>query len=139
MVMPARPRMRKGSPRTCPGAIASKIAHSTPDSPFPMTVITDRKAFDKSAPLGALTQATPRADARIWLSVNGVTKQDAKLSDMIWSAPEIIAHLSRSWALEPGDLIFTGTPAGVGPIVADDAVACGVEGLPELAFRIAPR
>lgn len=97
------------------------------------------KAFDKSAPLGALTQATPRADARIWLSVNGVTKQDAKLSDMIWSAPEIIAHLSCSWALEPGDLIFTGTPAGVGPIVSDDAVACGVEGLPELAFRIAPR
>jgi len=58
---------------------------------------------------------------------------------MIWSVPEIIAHLSRSWALQPGDLIFTGTPAGVGPIVAGDKVTCGADGLPELAFRIAPR
>lgn len=97
------------------------------------------KAFDQSAPIGAITQTQPRADARIWLSVNGAAKQEAKLSDMIWSVPEIIAHLSRSWALQPGDLIFTGTPAGVGPIVAGDAVTCGVEGLPELSFKIAPR
>ena len=97
------------------------------------------KAFDQSAPISAITQTAPGADARIWLAVNGATKQEAKLSDMIWSVPEIIAHLSRSWALQPGDLIFTGTPAGVGPIVAGDKVTCGVDGLPELAFRIAPR
>lgn len=97
------------------------------------------KAFDQSAPLSALTQASPSADARIWLSVNGATKQDAKLSDMIWSVSEIISHLSRSWTLQPGDLVFTGTPAGVGPIVHGDAVTCGVDGLPPLAFKIAPR
>jgi fumarylpyruvate hydrolase len=97
------------------------------------------KAFDNSAPLGALVA---RADAgamtrgRIWLSVNGETRQDADLEQMIWSAPEIIAALSRSWALAPGDLVFTGTPAGVGPLVAGDAVACGVEGLPELRFSV---
>ena len=97
------------------------------------------KAFDNSAPISAIAQAAPAADARIWLSVNGATKQDAKLNEMIWSVPEIIAHLSRSWTLQPGDLIFTGTPSGVGPIVAGDEVKCGVEGLPELSFKIAPR
>ena len=76
------------------------------------------KAFDRSAPLGALT---PRAAAgamtaaRIWLSVNGQTRQDANIDQMIWSLPEIIAALSRSWALAPGDLIFTGTPAAASP------------------------
>jgi fumarylpyruvate hydrolase len=75
--------------------------------------------------------------ARIWLSVNGETRQDADIDQMIWTIPEIIAALSRSWALAPGDLIFTGTPAGVGPLVAGDAVACGVAGLPELRFSIA--
>jgi fumarylpyruvate hydrolase len=97
------------------------------------------KAFDESAPLSALTQASPSDGARIWLSVNGVTKQDAKLSDMIWSVSEIVAHLSRSWTLQPGDLVYTGTPAGVGPIVPGDAVTCGVDGLPELAFKIVSR
>ncbi|MBS0385417.1 MAG: fumarylacetoacetate hydrolase family protein [Proteobacteria bacterium] len=97
------------------------------------------KGFDQSAPVGALMPAGkighPRR-GRIWLSVNGGAKQDADIADMIWSVPEIIAALSRSWALRPGDLIFTGTPAGVGPLVAGDAVACGVEGLPELGFSI---
>lgn len=94
------------------------------------------KAFDQSAPIGALTQGAAPAKGRIWLSVNGATKQDADLSDMIWSVPEIIAALSRSWRLEPGDLIYTGTPAGVGPIVAGDAVTCGVDGLAELRFSV---
>jgi fumarylpyruvate hydrolase len=100
------------------------------------------KAFDQSAPVGALKPA-PDAGVmtrgRIWLSVNGETRQDADLEQMIWSAPDIIAALSRSWALAPGDLVFTGTPAGVGPLAAGDAVACGVEGLPELRFSIARR
>lgn len=100
------------------------------------------KAFDASAPMGALTSVAqcghPRA-GRISLAVNGVTKQDADLAEMIWSVPEIIAALSRSWALAPGDLIFTGTPAGVGPLVAGDRVTCGVAGLATLEFSIAMR
>jgi len=95
------------------------------------------KGFDNSAPVGALAPATgAMARGRIWLSVNGQTRQDANLDQMIWSAPEIIAALSRTWALAPGDLVFTGTPAGVGPLVPGDAVVCGVEGLPELMFSI---
>ncbi len=97
------------------------------------------KAVDESAPIGAITRTPPGANARIWLSVNGALKQDAKLDEMIWSAREIIAHLSRSWALKPGDLIFTGTPAGVGPVVPGDEVACAVDDLPPLAFKIRAR
>lgn len=100
------------------------------------------KAFDLSAPMGALVPASTagRIDSgRIWLSVNDAVKQDADLSDMIWRPSEIIAALSRSWVLHPGDLVFTGTPAGVGPLQAGDHVRCGVGGLPELAFTIRPR
>jgi fumarylpyruvate hydrolase len=95
------------------------------------------KGFDNSAPIGALAPAAgAMVRGRIWLSVNGQTRQDANLDQMIWSAPEIIAALSRTWALAAGDLVFTGTPAGVGPLVAGDAVVCGVDGLPELVFSI---
>lgn len=100
------------------------------------------KGFDQSAPVGALT---PVADSghpsvgRIALSANGNVKQDANLSEMIWSVPEIISTLSRSWALQPGDLIFTGTPSGVGPIVAGDRVEAEIEGLASLTFTIVPR
>lgn len=100
------------------------------------------KAFDNSAPMGALLPKAQAGDvtrARIWLAVNGATRQDANTADMIWSVPEIIAALSRSWELRAGDLIFTGTPSGVGPLVAGDAVACGVEGLPELRFSMTER
>lgn len=100
------------------------------------------KAFDQSAPLSALTPASVcgHLDAgRIWLSVNGALKQDADLSAMIWSAPEIIAALSRSWKLAAGDLVFTGTPAGVGPLAVGDRVECGIDGLSELAFSILAR
>ncbi|MFT3728371.1 MAG: fumarylacetoacetate hydrolase family protein [Terricaulis sp.] len=99
------------------------------------------KAFDDSAPMSALTPRAAAGDknsGRIWLTVNGETKQNADLRDMIWSVPEIIATLSNSWALAPGDLIFTGTPAGVGPIKPGDKVAGGVEGLSEVSFSIAP-
>ena len=100
------------------------------------------KAFDLSAPVGALVSAAqsghPRS-GRIWLAVNDATRQSADLSEMIWSVPEIIAALSRSWALRPGDLVFTGTPAGVGPLQVGDQVRCGVDGLPELAFTIRSR
>lgn len=100
------------------------------------------KAFDQSAPIGALTPASAcgsRMAGRIWLSVNGATKQDATLADMIWNPAEIVAALSRSWDLKAGDLVFTGTPAGVGPLIAGDTVECGVEGLAPLRFSIAAR
>ncbi len=100
------------------------------------------KAFDDSAPVGALIPASacghPRS-GRIWLSVNGAVKQESDLSQMIWSAPEIIAALSRCWRLQPGDLVFTGTPAGVGPLSVGDRVECGAEGLATLEFSIAAR
>lgn len=98
------------------------------------------KGFDNSAPVGALTPVASTGhpvNARIWLKVNGALKQDANIAEMIWSVAEIVAVLSRSWALAPGDLIFTGTPSGVGPLRAGDQVSCGVEGLSELKFSIA--
>jgi fumarylpyruvate hydrolase len=100
------------------------------------------KGFDNSAPLGPLTpaaRARQLRSGRIWLSVNGAIKQDADLDQMIWSVPEIIAHLSRSFELRAGDLIFTGTPAGVGKIEPGDIVKGGIDGLAPLSFTIAPR
>lgn len=97
------------------------------------------KAFDESAPTGALTPATVSGHLRagaIRLSVNDETKQTGDLSEMIWSVPEIIAELSRAWALKPGDLIFTGTPSGVGPLQRGDAVLCEIAGLVPLRFTI---
>lgn len=95
------------------------------------------KAFDQSAPIGALVHAGAHPQkGRIWLSVNGAVKQEGDLAQLIWSVPEIIAALSHSWELRRGDLIFTGTPAGVGPIVAGDAVVGGVEGVGEVRFTI---
>jgi fumarylpyruvate hydrolase len=100
------------------------------------------KGFDDSAPVGALTpvpQSGELRQARIWLAVNGETRQDSNLAEMIWSAPEIVAAVSRLWALKAGDLIFTGTPSGVGPLQPGDAVTCGVDGLAPLEFSIARR
>jgi fumarylpyruvate hydrolase len=100
------------------------------------------KGFDQSAPVGALTPAAQcghPARGRIWLAVNGETRQDADIADMIWKVPEIVAALSRLWTLHAGDLIFTGTPSGVGPLVAGDVVGCGVDGLSELRFSVTRR
>ncbi|MBM4232175.1 MAG: FAA hydrolase family protein, partial [Gammaproteobacteria bacterium] len=72
------------------------------------------------------------------LSVNGVTRQDADISQLIWSVPEIIAFISSSMILQPGDLIFTGTPAGVGPLVAGDVVTGGVDGIGSVGITMAP-
>jgi len=93
------------------------------------------KGFDQSAPVSRILPVAAGGHfdrGAIWLSVNGVEKQRGDLSQMIWSVPEIIAHVSRFVTLAPGDLIFTGTPAGVGPIVPGDKVRCGIEGLGEL-------
>ncbi len=100
------------------------------------------KGFDNSAPVGALTPLSAAGHlnkGRIWLSVNGGVRQDSDIAEMIWSAPEIIAALSRSWRLHSGDLIFTGTPSGVSALHVDDVVTCGVDGLAPLSFSIGPR
>ncbi|UWR22130.1 fumarylacetoacetate hydrolase family protein [Sulfitobacter sp. S190] len=76
---------------------------------------------------------------QIQLSVNGETRQDADVSDLIWSVPEIIADLSRYYALRRGDLIYTGTPAGVGPVSPGDEISCTIAGLPDLKVRIGAR
>jgi fumarylpyruvate hydrolase len=97
------------------------------------------KAFDNSAPLSAIVPLTavghPESRA-IWLSVNAEMRQEGNISQMIWSVPEIIAILSSQFRLEPGDLIFTGTPAGVGPLVAGDSVIGGVDGIGKLSISI---
>ena len=96
------------------------------------------KAFDRSAPVGAIRPATRGhvSKGRIWLAVNGEKRQDADVADMIWSVPEIIAELSALFELQPGDLIFTGTPAGVGPLQPGDRIEGGVDGLEVLRNTI---
>ena len=97
------------------------------------------KAFDQSAPIAPIVPAGRSghpARGRVWLAVNGKMKQEGDLADMIWSVPETIAHLSNYFELAPGDLIFTGTPEGVGPVVRGDTLTGGVEGLGELSIRI---
>jgi len=97
------------------------------------------KGFDHSAPTSAVAPRSrwdAHASGRIWLAVNGEVRQDADLAELIWSIPEVIANLSTLFALAPGDLIFTGTPAGVGPLERGDVVTGGVEGLTTIAFRI---
>ena len=68
--------------------------------------------------------------------MNGETKQDATLADLIWSVPELIAHLSRFYHLQPGDLIYTGTPAGVGAVVAGDTILGEIDGLAPVALSL---
>jgi fumarylpyruvate hydrolase len=94
------------------------------------------KAFDASAPIAPIVRVVDVGSptGRISLAVNGETRQDADLADMIWKPTEIVAQASKLWRLAPGDLIFTGTPEGVGPLNRGDAVACKITGLPELDF-----
>ncbi|HZZ36052.1 MAG TPA: fumarylacetoacetate hydrolase family protein [Caulobacteraceae bacterium] len=95
------------------------------------------KGFDMSAPISAIKPWTgPAPQGRIWLTVNGHARQDAMVADMIWNTPEIISEASKLWRLAPGDLIYTGTPEGVGQLVRGDKVGGGVEGVGELAFTI---
>ena len=99
------------------------------------------KAFDASAPCGPLRPASEighPAKGRIRLSVNGEVKQDGDLEQMIWNTPEIISKLSQQVALEPGDIIMTGTPAGVGAVVAGDTLECEAEGVGRLTVKIGP-
>jgi len=96
------------------------------------------KGFDEAAPISAIRRwAGPPPQGRIWLSVNGESRQDGSVADMIWNVAEVIAEASRLWRLAPGDLIYTGTPEGVGPLARGDRVQGGVEGVGELAFQVA--
>ena len=72
----------------------------------------------------------------IWLKVNGVTKQSANLNQMIWSVAEQIARLSQAFELFPGDIIYSGTPENVGPVVKGDVIEMHIDGLPNLSVRI---
>ncbi|MCZ8088563.1 MAG: fumarylacetoacetate hydrolase family protein [Rhodobacteraceae bacterium] len=94
------------------------------------------KGFDRSAIIGALVEG-PIADAPITCHVGDRLTQSARLSDMIWSVPEIIAHLSTYVDLHPGDLIFTGTPAGVGPIARGETCTVTVGDLPPATVTLA--
>jgi fumarylpyruvate hydrolase len=99
------------------------------------------KGFDGSAPVGAIRPASSGhvERGRIWLSVNGEIRQQSDVSEMIWSVPEILAELSSLFELKPGDLIFTGTPAGVGALKPGDRLEGGVEGLDLLRNTIGAR
>jgi fumarylpyruvate hydrolase len=100
------------------------------------------KNVEQSSPLGLIRKADARFDPNrgaIGLSVNGVTKQQADLGDMIWPVPDIVSYLSQFYRLEPGDLIYTGTPAGVGAVVEGDSVTVTIEGLEPLNIRIGPQ
>jgi fumarylpyruvate hydrolase len=100
------------------------------------------KAVDHSAPIAPIVSASRSGHptgGRIWLTLNGKIRQEGDLGDLIWSVPETIAHLSKYFELLPGDLIFTGTPEGVGPVVKGDCVTGGIDGvigLGELSIRI---
>lgn len=97
------------------------------------------KGFDASAPVGTLQLATlighPES-GRIWLKVNGELRQEGNLSDMTWRCAEIIAQLSRLVRLAPGDLIFTGTPAGVSTVKPGDILHAGIEGVGDMSVRL---
>ncbi|WP_425404530.1 fumarylacetoacetate hydrolase family protein [Hwanghaeella sp.] len=96
------------------------------------------KNFQYGAPIGAITKADggPAMNkGRIWVSVNDEMRQDADLAEMIWNVEETIADLSKYHRLYPGDLIYTGTPAGVGPVVSGNTLKGGVDGLGEISVR----
>lgn len=100
------------------------------------------KAFDRSAVIGPahpVDEVGHPASGAIQLTVNGEIKQSADLADLIWSVPEIISILSHSMELRPGDLIMTGTPAGVGPLVPGDICIVSIEGLGHIETPIGPR
>jgi len=97
------------------------------------------KSFDYSAPIGPLhlaSQTGAFAQGGIWLKVNGVLKQNANLNQMIWSVAEQISKLSEAFALMPGDLIYSGTPENVGPVVRGDVIDCHIDRLPDLSIKI---
>jgi fumarylpyruvate hydrolase len=97
------------------------------------------KAFDHSAPCSAVVPAAKighPAKGRIWLKVNGETRQEGDLSQLIWNIPDTIAYLSTLFTLAPGDLIYSGTPAGVGPVKKGDTLEGGVDGVGAIKSKV---
>ena len=99
------------------------------------------KSFDQSAPCGPIHPIAGTGEitrGTIALSVNGAQKQKGDIAQMIWNVAEIISNLSKQYKLEPGDLIYTGTPAGVGPVVPGDRIECAIDGLGTLRIAVGP-
>ena len=97
------------------------------------------KNVEESSPLGLIHPSSASGflnSGAIWLKVNGETKQSADLADLIWPVADVVAFLSGFYRLEPGDLIYTGTPAGVGPVVAGDEIEVHIDGLTPLKVSI---
>ena len=97
------------------------------------------KSFDRSAPIGAVHKVGQTGhflQGSIWLKVNGQTKQNANLNQMIWSVAEQISRLSQAFELFPGDIIYSGTPENVGPVVRGDVIEMHIDGLPNLSVKI---
>jgi len=98
------------------------------------------KAFESSAPCGPLHPVEKighPTEGALWCKVNGELRQSGDLNQMIWKVPEMISYLSKLFTLQPGDLIFAGTPAGVGGIVRGDVMVAHVEGVDEITFKVA--
>jgi fumarylpyruvate hydrolase len=97
------------------------------------------KAYDRSAPIGPITpaaQAPDIAQAALWIQVNGNDRQRSQIAKLIWNIGEVIEHLSAAWELQSGDLVYTGTPEGVGAVTSGDTMTAGVDGLVPIAVRI---
>ncbi len=97
------------------------------------------KAYDHSAPIGPVypvAQAGDVANAEIWIQVNGKDRQRSNVSKLIWNIGESIEHLSTAWELQPGDLIYSGTPEGVNAVVPGDLMVGGVAGLGEIRVQV---
>ena len=97
------------------------------------------KSFDRSAPIGPIhrvAQSGHITQGAIWLKVNGQVKQNANLNQMIWNVAEQVSRLSAAFELMPGDIVYSGTPETVGPVVRGDVIDCHIDGLPNLGIRI---
>lgn len=97
------------------------------------------KGFDQSAPISSICPVTDIGhlkQGRIWLTVNGDVRQDADITDLIWNVDELVSELSTLFTLRPGDLIFTGTPSGVGPVEPGDRMEAGIDSLGTLVTPI---
>lgn len=98
------------------------------------------KAFEQSAPIGSIVPLAMTGELNagaITLDVNGQRRQSGDLSELIWNVAETLEKLAEAWTLQPGDLIFTGTPAGVGAVVRGDVMQARIDGLPDLTVRVA--
>jgi fumarylpyruvate hydrolase len=98
------------------------------------------KAFDHSAPIGPITLAAQAGnvnEAPIWLQVNGADRQRSTVAKLLWTEAETREHLTAAWELQPGDLIYTGTPEGVAAVVSGDILQGGVDGLTPISVRVA--